>query len=527
VVRLEKDITLEEDLVVPAKVTLLLPCVEEDTGYQTYVIRKFEGGTEGTIDFNYAGVGTAGKKGHGPNAFIYRELTIPEGIIMTVKGTVLVNSVSGREGTSGYEQDVTGGYAQINLDGRIEIERGGILENFGYVKGEGLMKANLGATVGDLFLVRNWRGGSQALRMYPQAVYPMNQYDCCNIQCELQIHYGAVLNGLVKMYADGDYHCTRFPQVAATNAMFELSRGAYAVRTVENGREVYHVYGGAKYAGSSLRIVGEDVSSKAFLYPIDGDMDYILHDGDYSFVNDHKIMPGATILVKKDATLTIADGVKTVFYDCFDDSAFLADGSAYPERDPAILTLESTAQFTNNGTFAGTIYTSGANVFYGGAKTPADSSPWQITTKEANGFNGRPSTNQLNFTLEIIRPDHEWRYGLESLGEKAYSIVWNGGESSFTVSATGEKTSVGASVTVEMRNTKPEDVVCTLMVAAYDANDRMLAADVQYGCTVGTNALKSVNLELSTTETIAKVILFLLDGNSAPMADEMTVPVQK
>jgi len=516
IVRLEQDVELEQNLTVPAGVTLLLPCIDEDTGYQTYPIRILEGGTEGKIEFNHHGKGVDGLKGFGPNANVYRKLIIPEEYTMTVKGTVLVNSVSGREGTAFHEQDVTGGYAEIELEGMIVVERGGVLENFGYVTGSGQMHAKLGATVGDLFVVRNWRGGSQGMRLYPQHIYPMNESDCNNIQCELRIDYGAVLNGLVKLYADGDYHSTRFPQVAAANSMLQLSRGAYAVRTIEDDREVYHIYGGASFSGCDLSIVGEDVSSKDFLYPIDGDMDYTLHDGEYSFENDYKAMPGATILVEDDANLTIEPGVTVVFYDEFDDSAFNETGTAYPLRDAAILTLEEQAELVNEGIFAGMVYTNTKNIVYEGN---SGKSAWSASTKEANGMNGRPSYNTLSFDFTVISSNYICEVGTNN------ELIWTpgqAGEMTVLAEATAED---GTAVTVHLSNLTETDESRIVMVAAYDGTDKMLAADISDVCLAEAGEYITVNLELNTSEPIDEIKLFVLDPQTKqPVETVQEVP---
>ena len=50
----------------------------------------------------------------------------------------------------------------------------------------------------DLYVVRNWRGGSQAFEVFP-SVYPMNQADKYNIAAETRIEGGGSLVGTVKM----------------------------------------------------------------------------------------------------------------------------------------------------------------------------------------------------------------------------------------------------------------------------------------------------------------------------------------
>ena len=70
----------------------------------------------------------------------------------------------------------------------------------GYVKGGGTVTVKSGGEVRDLYVVRNWRGGSQAFEVFP-SVYPMNQADMHNITAETRIEAGGSLVGTVKMYA--------------------------------------------------------------------------------------------------------------------------------------------------------------------------------------------------------------------------------------------------------------------------------------------------------------------------------------
>jgi len=525
VVRLERDLTLTEDLTVPSGVILLLPCMDGDTGYQTYEMLDYiTGGSAGQIDFNHNGKNAVGAATVMPEDEKYCTLTIPEGRMLSVAGTVLINSVSGRDRGGNTDMDITGGCAQINLDGKILVLTGGRLENFGYVLGRGRIIAKNGANVGDLFVVRNWRGGTQALKMYTNRVYPMNQEDCCNIQTEVLIEYGATLNGLVKMYAENRYHFTRFPQVDVSNGLLRLtSSNGYVLRTYENGREVYEVYGGAKFASSTLEIVGEKVTTGDYIYPIDGDKEYILRQGSYRFTNDYKFMPGAVVRLEDSAVLTIPRNNYVVFYDEFDDSAF-TDGTAYPaERPAAKLIVDESSELRNIGFFAGTVYTNAANVYYDGTRT-GSTSPWKIKTLEANGTSG---VSELQFELDIVRPGYTWYLGPVTDGGSKYGILWNvGGDPVFAVAAVGTRTASGVDVTLGLSNTTASAQNRTFIVAAYDSVGRMLASDVLENYTVGAGTYTEQVLNLVTTGTIAKVKLFELGEALAPAAQSRTVPVR-
>lgn len=432
-VRLDKDITLSENLTIPAGVNLLLPCIDDDYGYNLV--------DKGKLKFNHDGTSTAGGTGVGPYAKLYRTLTIPEGVTLNVKGNVLVNSVSGRPVGGTADMDITGGYAVIELDGNIIVKKGGNLDCFGYIRGDGKVTAENGGSVGDLFIVRHWRGGTQAFAMYQsimnygtkeapinRQVYPMNEYDCHNIETDVIVEYGASYDGLVKMCAnagDGNaYYYTRFPQVNVSNGMIRLvSEDGYVVRTYdkEDGKDIYTIYGGAKFAESSLNIAGVSLTTKDFLYPMDGDYCFELYDGNYSFINDFKFLPGGSMVVHSGSTLKIEDDVFVAFYDEFNDKPNTGN-TQYPVRDKMVLKIEEDAKFINAGTFGGSIVTESADILIG------DYPKWTITTMEANGYCGSPATVNIFHDLFITREGYDWRYGDPALGEEKDSIIWIGAD---------------------------------------------------------------------------------------------------
>ena len=431
---LEEDITLTDDITIPTGVNLLIPCMDDDWGYNLV--------DNGKLKFNHDGTDLSGGQGLGPNAYLYRTLTVPKDVTITVDGNILINSVSGRPSGGTYEMDITGGYAQINLDGDIVVNNGGNLDCFGYIKGTGSVTAKNGGSVGDLYVVRNWRGGSQALEMYQsiydydgnpktdadeRQTYPMNEYDCHNIETDVIVEYGGSYDGNVKMNANAGsgnaYYHTRFPQVNVVNGLIRLTEeDGYVVRSYDEttGIETYTIYGGATFAESSLNISGVDLSTKDFVYPIDGDVGFVLKDGDYYFAQDYKFLPGEGMRVCKDATLTVNDAVHVAFYEEFNDPVNTGD-TQYPfDRDPARLYIEEGAKFTNAGMFGGHIITESPDILIGDYPT------WGMNTYEANGYCNGVVT--LAHELQITREGYTWRYGDPVLGEVENSVIWNGAD---------------------------------------------------------------------------------------------------
>ena len=388
---LHEDVTLVESAVVPAGVMLLIPCMDHDVGYDP------------ATGYCPDGTSTAGKTGAGPAAARYRKLTIAEDAALTVDGTVLVNAVTGRPAAGHYDQDITGGYGEITLEGSLVVRSGGTLDVCGYLNGAGSVTAECGGTVYDLYVVRNWRGGSQASVCYDNNVYPMNEYDCHNITAPLTICSGATYSGTVKMYAANAYRYTRFPQVDNENGLIRLTGDdGYAVKTFENGREVYTIYGGADFARSTLEIVGVLLTTGNFVYPIDGDISLRLHDGTYTFVDRYKFLTGAEVTAEN-ANVTIPEGNLVVFYDEFHDVQN-TDNTQYPERPAATLTLGSGGSLTVGGTLAGEVHAQEGV----GAITKGDYATFLAVTKEANGYTN--GARELQFAAEFLREGYTPRW---------------------------------------------------------------------------------------------------------------------
>ncbi len=392
---LESDVTLTGDVEVPKDVMLLLPVSADDTGY-----------TE--TGYNPDGTSTAGSTGKAANAQVFHTLTIPAESTLTVNGTVLVNAVTGRPGAGHYDMDVTGGYGEIALEGEIIVKDGGILDVCGYVTGSGTVTAEPGGEVRDLYIVRNWRGGSRALSVYP-SVYPMNQADMHNIEVKTVINAGASLVGTVKMYANEQYYYTRFPQIDRDNGLIRQSEGS-VVKTYDknNDREKLVMDGKGSIEASELFIVAMTLTTGDFVYPIDGDMDLEL-SGDWTVNERLKLMPGVKVQFKE-GTFTFAEttakskaDMLTAIYDSFQDKDLFNDGTAYPrDRGEATLTLGGGTTTVVKSDFGGKILVAETATEENPAKLSfAPGIETTVTTNEADGTEATSKLRTLTFSTTV------------------------------------------------------------------------------------------------------------------------------
>ena len=389
-----RDAVLTQNADVPAGVTLIIPCMANDTGYQS------SGRGEG-----YSPDGTATSPATGANGTKYCELTVPAGVTLTVNGTVLVNAVTGRPASGHHDQDVNGGFGQISLAGDIIVN--GKLDCYGYIKGSGTVTANKGATVGELYVLRNFRGGTVASDAYAAHVYPANEADCHNIQSTLVIKDRASYVGLVKAYALSLKWYAKFNQVGDSNALFDLADDAYLVKTFENGREVYNFYGGASFKSGEMNITTVTAKTSDFIYPFDGDTDYIFNDGDYHFTQSVKFLTGSTLSLKN-ANMFVDSGKTVVLYDKFEDEAI--SGTSYPDRPAAVMNMDANSSLTNNGSFAGNINTESAGIYSG------SNAKWGVSSNEiiVTGYSDLLrkdiiGTKAVNVALAINRENYDWK----------------------------------------------------------------------------------------------------------------------
>ena len=351
-VLLTKDTTLSTNLTIRAGVTLVVPCTEDDKGNNSVRGDAQKGEPP-------CGIGT-GSSDIGRNGTLYRTLAIESDKALTVEGTLVVNAVIGRQGRGHYDYDINGGYGRVVNHGTIDIRSGGAVDAFGLVEGaDGNVIVRSGAILTDLFVIINWRGGTQASAMDSAKIYPMNEYKADNISSTITIHSGASYRGLTRIYAkvfiSSKYTSAYFTQVNNDDGIIRLKEGSTLTRKVENGRERFAINGGADFAGSSLN-VGISLTTTKFIYPFNGTYDFELKNGEYAFTEDFKFMPGATVTTSK-ANLTVNEGKTVVFYDAFDDINKTAGSAAqYPHNRPAAtLALSDNSTLTINGTFAGTV----------------------------------------------------------------------------------------------------------------------------------------------------------------------------
>jgi hypothetical protein len=333
----------------------------------------------------------------------YGTLTIPKGITLTVNGTLLVNAVTGLKNGNSEQGILSGSYAAIDLDGVIDVSGSkAVLDNFGTITGSGQVSAANGGKVGDRYEVTNWRGGSNAVDAYGVGVYPMNETNCHSIQTAVTIDSSATFVGLVRMYEKyGGYHDTRFQLIGSLGSMIQLSSGASATKTYEDGRSTVTLTGGASFSGSSMNISGTDVFTSNYVFPVDGDVSLVLQRGTYTVAEDYKLLPGSSAELMSGATLTVSAGKTLALYESFNDTF---NANQYPSgRAAAELILHGGSTLRVDGTIGGPVRlaSDASNTSYAKVILSSGAAITSVT-KESTGYYEHLTAQEFTFALQLL-----------------------------------------------------------------------------------------------------------------------------
>ena len=348
-------------------------------------------------------------------ASLYVSLDVPASVNVAVNGTMIVGAFTGSKAGGTYQNEVTGGYAQVNLNGNITLNSA-TLRVMGYIKGTGTITAN-NSTVIENMVLTGWTGGKIGTARYAgngaeigvtkivsggditfnnPTQNPFSQYELRSIQTELIINYGSKLQGFVKI-ATGEQSMSFITIKAQTNSvlynlissdstassgMIRLTSGAKVTKSFAGDRVRLVIDGNVSdgYAAMTMKVIGctATLSSEQVLFPVDGRIDVVLNSG-ATFTQTYKLkfMPGATLTVESGATYTL-NGSSIFYTSEFEDSQCPLRYPG-PERGDSILTVNGTMNL--NGSFGGVIRSS-AN---GGKVVVGSSATLSITSKEGIG----------------------------------------------------------------------------------------------------------------------------------------------
>lgn len=312
------------------------------------------------------------------------KLILNESTVLEVYGNILIQGLLGVNGP-GLSGHTSGNHSQIINNGTINLNSGANLDLRGYIKGAGTIEARSGAIVYSPFVVYDYRGGTNTKTVYEKAkIAPFRIYEMPNIQCNYSILYGAEHKGYLDLYASDQHRsavATIFGKGSAMMIMEDST--AHITTTYERtgnliGETTLTMTGKVKMGVLKIKVTTTvTVAMNEVRFPMPWNFTINVGDGlnptMFTLPDDYKMMTGATVNVKKSATVNLTGTL--LIYKSFTDTPF--GGTVYPNKGAAKLNVEGVVNAI--GGIAGEVH--GIN---GGKVIIGNKAILSITEKEGN-----------------------------------------------------------------------------------------------------------------------------------------------
>lgn len=312
------------------------------------------------------------------------KLILNESTVLEVYGNILIQGLLGVNGP-GLSGHTSGNHSQIINNGTINLNSGANLDLRGYIKGAGTIEARSGAIVYSPFVVYDYRGGTNTKTVYEKAkIAPFRIYEMPNIQCNYSILYGAEHKGYLDLYASDQHRsavATIFGKGSAMMIMEDST--AHITTTYERtgnliGETTLTMTGKVKMGVLKIKVTTTvTVAMNEVRFPMPWNFTINVGDGlnptTFTLPDDYKMMTGATVNVKKSATVNLTGTL--LIYKSFTDTPF--GGTVYPNKGAAKLNVEGVVNAI--GGIAGEVH--GIN---GGKVIIGNKASLSITEKEGN-----------------------------------------------------------------------------------------------------------------------------------------------
>lgn len=325
------------------------------------------------------------------------KLILSESTVLEVYGNILIQGLLGVNGP-GLSGHTSGNHSQIINNGTINLNSGANLDLRGYIKGTGTIEVRSGAIVYSPFVVYDYRGGTNTKTVYEKAkIAPFRIYEMPNIQCNYSILYGAEHKGYLDLYAS-DQHRTAVATIFGKGSAMMIMEDstAHITTTYEKtgnliGETTLTMTGKVKMGVLKIKVTTTvTVAMNEVRFPMPWNFTINIGDGlnptTFTLPDDYKMMTGATVNVKKSATVNLTGTL--LIYKSFTDTPF--GGTVYPNKGAAKLNVEGVVNVT--GGIAGEIFgTSGGKVIIG------NNAVLSLTEKEGDSGDTKPGAALLGF----------------------------------------------------------------------------------------------------------------------------------
>lgn len=311
-------------------------------------------------------------------------LIIPNGVSLTMNSSSLnILAVISQNNTTNTCTSAKRGVVmnQGTLTVKNQINSGkNIVPNilaYGYLKGNGNVLVENGATVTDLFHLYDFKGGviTYGIHKNTKEYMPINSYSIHNISCNVRVNTGCVYNTYYEITMGGEWFGGIIPVVSTADsaALFKLSSGYIEKRAIPAesatwknkkdstgityGESLDKIKGSNQLAGQKedIRICGTAVDGSIKITVtlkkiLSVDMETgtnnplpvpymdirVCNGGDLSLVNSsYKFMPGSSLTVDDGGKLTLSANAKLVLYSV-EDCSVLEAPVTYKKSDGTI-----------------------------------------------------------------------------------------------------------------------------------------------------------------------------------------------
>ena len=312
------------------------------------------------------------------------KLILNESTVLEVYGNILIQGLLGVNGP-GLSGHTSGNHSQIINNGTINLNSGAKIDLRGYIKGAGTIEARSGAIVYSPYVVYDYRGGTNTATVYRKGnIAPFRIYEMPNIQCNYSILYGAEHKGYLDLYAS-DKHRTAVATIFGKGSAMMIMEDstAHITTTYERtgnliGETTLTMTGKVKMGVLKIKVTTTvTVAMNEVRFPMPWNFTINVGDGlnptTFTLPDDYKMMTGATVNVKKSATVNLTGTL--LIYKSFTDTPF--GGTVYPNKEAAKLNVEGVVNAI--GGIAGEVH--GIN---GGKVIIGNNAILSITEKEGN-----------------------------------------------------------------------------------------------------------------------------------------------
>ena len=311
-------------------------------------------------------------------------LTIPNGVSLTMNSSSLnILAVISQNNTTNTCTSAKRGVVmnQGTLTVKNQIKSGkNVVPNilaYGYLKGNGNVNVENGATVQDLFHLYDFKGGgiTYGIHKTTEEYLPINSYSIHNVSCNVRVNVGCVYNTYYEITMGGQWFSGIIPVVSTADsaALFKLSSGYIEKRAipaesatwknkkdttgVNYGESLDKIKGSNQLAGQKedIRICGTAVDGSIKItisligiisvnmktgtnnpLPVPYMDIRVCNGGDLSLVNSsYKFMPGSSLTVDDGGKLTLGANAKLVLYSV-EDCSVLEAPATYKKSDGTI-----------------------------------------------------------------------------------------------------------------------------------------------------------------------------------------------